>query len=136
MIVLDEQLKHANLEEQIAQWYRGQVVNITALRPGTIIKDDAVPLLLRQLADPVFVTINTTDFWEQVATNRSYCIICFQLTDDRVAEISGLLRRLFHLPGFNTKQARRGKVARVSHRQIQYCENPSYEVHGLAWPKE
>lgn len=133
MIILDEQLKHANLEEQIVQWYRGRVINITALRPGTVIKDDAVPLLLRQVTDPIFVTINTTDFWEQIGTGREYCIICFPLTDDRVGEISELLRRLLRLPEFRTKQTRRGKVARVSQRQIQYYAHPSHEIHALTW---
>lgn len=133
MIVLDEQLKQANVEEQIAQWYQGRVINITTLRPGTIIKDDAVPLLLRQVSDPTFVTINSTDFWEQIEAHQGYCITCFPLTDDRVGEISDLLRRLFRLPEFRTKQARSGKVARVSQRQIQYYAHPSYEIHSLTW---
>lgn len=136
MIVLDEQLKHANLEEQLAKWYRGRILNITALRPGTVIKDDAVPLLLQKVSDPTFITINTTDFWEQVQTNRGYCIVCFPLTDDRVDEIPNLLRQLFRLQEFCTKQARRGKIARVSHRQIRYYEHPSFEVHSLAWNEE
>jgi len=62
VIVLDEQLKNSGVEEQLAGWYRGRIVNITMLRPGTVIKDDAIPLLLRQVRAPVFVTINTTDF--------------------------------------------------------------------------
>lgn len=61
VIVLDEQLKNASVAEQISQWYHGRVVHITALRPATVIKDDAIPILLRQVVAPTFVTINTTD---------------------------------------------------------------------------
>jgi len=68
VIVLDEQLKNSGVAEQIAGWYRGRIVNITSLRPGTVIKDDAIPMLLRQIRDSTFVTINTTDF---LAPDRS-----------------------------------------------------------------
>ena len=46
MIVLDEQLLGRGLERDIAQWYRGTVQFITDLRPHTIIKDEAIPVLL------------------------------------------------------------------------------------------
>jgi hypothetical protein len=36
MIVLDEQLLGYGLDEQIQQWYRGTVMAITHLRPGTV----------------------------------------------------------------------------------------------------
>ncbi len=62
MIVLDEQLKNSGLAEQIARWYTGRIVTLTALRPGSVIKDDAVPMLLREVREPTFVTINVTDF--------------------------------------------------------------------------
>ena len=48
MIVLDEQLLGRGLERDIAQWYRGTVQFITDLRPHTIIKDEAIPVLLRR----------------------------------------------------------------------------------------
>ena len=135
MIVLDEQLKNAGVKEQIAKWYRGAVVNITSLRPDTVIKDDAIPLLLRQSSAPTFVTINTTDFWQRIAESRNYCVTCFLLTDDRVGEIPNLLRRLFRLSEFKTKQVRLGKVIRISHRQIQYYEISSNQIYTLTWPK-
>ncbi len=47
MIVLDEQLLGRDLEIAIARWYRGPVLFITDLRPGSVIKDDAIPVLLR-----------------------------------------------------------------------------------------
>ena len=62
MIVLDEQLLGRDLETTIAAWYAGAVVHITDLRPHTVIKDDAIPLLLQQQSQPTFVTINVPDF--------------------------------------------------------------------------
>ena len=135
MIVLDEQLKNAGLEEQIGRWYRGRVVNITSLRPSTVIKDDAIPLLLRQVPDSTFVTINIADFWRRIGPDRQFCLACFPLSDERVAEISDLLRRLFRLPQFKSKQARRGKIIRVSQAQVQfYAAGDNSQVHVLAWP--
>ena len=57
MIVLDEQLLGRNIEYTIAQWYRGSVQWITDIRPHTVIKDNAIPHLLRALDQPTFVTI-------------------------------------------------------------------------------
>ena len=48
MIVLDEQLMGRDLDNEIARWYPGSVRFIIDLRPGTIIKDDAIPALLRE----------------------------------------------------------------------------------------
>jgi hypothetical protein len=56
MIVLDEQLLGRGLERDIAQWYRGTVQFITDLRPHTIIKDEAIPVLLRRQAQPISTT--------------------------------------------------------------------------------
>jgi len=46
MIILDEQLQGLSLEAEISRWYRGRVFIVKQLRPGTIIKDDAIPILL------------------------------------------------------------------------------------------
>jgi hypothetical protein len=62
MIVLDEQLLGRGLEPDIAQWYRGTVRFITDLRPHTIIKDKAIPALLRQRSQSTFATIKTETF--------------------------------------------------------------------------
>jgi hypothetical protein len=67
MIVLDEQLLGRNLELEIAKWYQGTVQFIMDLRPNTVIKDDAIPALLRLQNQPTFVTINERDFWKKVA---------------------------------------------------------------------
>ncbi len=60
MIVLDEQLLGRGLDRAISQWYRGSVIFINELRPNSVIKDDAIPHLLRLARQPTFVTINTT----------------------------------------------------------------------------
>ncbi len=58
MIVLDEHLYDARLEDALAAWYPGQIVYLRTLRPKTLIKDDAVATLLLQMKHPTFVTIN------------------------------------------------------------------------------
>ena len=45
MIVLDEHLAGLGVETAIRQWYRGRVCGITELRPGSVIKDEAIPHL-------------------------------------------------------------------------------------------
>ena len=68
--------------------------------PGTVIKDEAVPSLLRQVRQPTFVTINHSDFWRRAAVEKSFCLLCFKLTADQVDELSYLLRRIFKIPEF------------------------------------
>jgi hypothetical protein len=120
MIVLDEQLLGRNLEGEIAKWYRGAVQFIIDLRPKTVIKDDAIPTLLRQQNQATFVTINESDFWRRVAVDRRYCIVCFSLPDSRAHEIPPLLRSLLRHPEFRTKAERMGKVIRVTGNEVSY----------------
>ena len=120
MIVLDEQLLGRDLEVQIARWYQGEVCFITDLRPNTVIKDDAIPHLLRQQNQPTFVTINERDFWQKVTITDHFCLVCFSLPDSRAIEISGLLRTLLHYPLFETKRLRMGKVILVTGRGVSF----------------
>ena len=120
MIILDEQLLGRNLEQQIAAWYRGTVRFITDLRPNSVIKDDAIPVLLRQMSEPTFVTINESDFWQRVAIDRHFCIVCFTLSETHAHELADELRYLLKLPLLRTKAQRMGKVVRVSGTQILY----------------
>ena len=120
MIILDEQLLGRGLERDIAQWYRGTVQFITDLRPHTIIKDEAIPVLLRRQAQPTFVTINERDFWRKVATDQRYCIVCFVLSDARAREISLALRALLRRPELRTKAQRMGKIMRVTNNDLSY----------------
>jgi len=120
MIVLDEQLLGRGLERDIAQWYRGTVQFVTDLRPHTIIKDEAIPVLLRRQAQPTFVTINERDFWRKVATDQRYCTVCFVLSDARVREIPLALRALLRRPELRTKAQRMGKIIRVTNNDLSY----------------
>jgi hypothetical protein len=102
MIVLDEQLLGRGLERDIAHWYRGTIQFITDLRPHTIVKDEAIPALLRRQSQPTFVTINDRDLWRKVAPDQQYCIVCFVLSDARAREIPLALRALLRRPEFGS----------------------------------
>ncbi len=120
MIVLDEQLLGRDLEQDIARWYRGPVQFVIDLRPHSVIKDEAIPDLLRRQSQPTFVTINERDFWRRVAVDRRYCIVCFPLPDSRVREIPQSLRSLLCRPEFRTKAQRMGKILRATTEEILY----------------
>jgi hypothetical protein len=132
MLVLDEQLLGRDVEERIADWYRGRVVYITDLRPNTVIKDEAIPLLLRQQKQPTFVTINESDFWSRTAGDQRFCIICFALPDSRVHELPSSLRRILHQAPFRTKSQRMGSVLRVTNTHIHYYTASSTTIQSLA----
>jgi predicted GTPase len=128
MLVLDEQLLGRNLDATLARWYRGPVLFITDLRPGTVIKDDAIPVLLRQQHQATFLTINETDFWQKVLIDAHFCVVCFALPDSQAREIPQLLRAVFHLPAFQTKVRRMGKVVRVTHNTVSYYTHREREI--------
>lgn len=134
MIVLDEQLLGYDLPEAIRRWYRGTVTNITQLRPGTAIPDEAIPELLRAARQPTFVTINVADFWRRLAPDRGFTVLCFALPHRRADEIPSLLRRLFAAEPFRTRRGRLGKIARVSHQGVQYYTVDSWAVQRIDWP--
>lgn len=120
MIVLDEQLLGRDLEREIAKWYPGAVCFITDLRPGSVIKDDAIPKLLLQEKQPIFITINERDFWRKISLNSRFCIICFALPDSRAVEIPSRLRALFQHPLFDSNSKRMGAAIRVAEQSISY----------------
>ncbi len=130
MIILDEHLQGLSLEAAISRWYRGRVLIVKQLRPGTIIKDDAIPILLCQARQPTFATINYTDFWRQISADERYCIVCLQLSTSRADEIPSLLRRL---PGFKTKAERMGKVVLVSSQRVRYYQTHDNQIHVIGW---
>jgi hypothetical protein len=134
MIILDEELQGLGLEDKIAHWYRGAVLIIKQLRPGTVIKDDSIPALLRRQKHPTFVTINYSDFWRHVPAEPPFCLVCFKLAADQADQIPELLRRLLHLPEFRTKRARMGKATLVSRRVIQYYSTQDKLIHIVGWP--
>jgi hypothetical protein len=120
MLVLDEQLLGRNLEVELRHWYRGPVIFITELRPATVIKDEAIPILLRQQRSPTFVTINESDFWRKVVINRHFSVTCFPLPDSQAGAIPSLLRRVLRHHLFCTKALRMGKVLRVTQEVVSY----------------
>jgi len=131
MIVLDEQLLGRHIELDIARWYRGTVRFIVDLRPHTVIKDEAIPALLRQQPQPTFVTINERDFWRKVTIDERYCIVCFAWSDARVREISPSLQSLLRHASLRTKAQRMGKVIRVADADISYYTFNAMEVTRL-----
>lgn len=120
MIVLDEQLSGRGIETALAQWYAGTVCFINALRPGTLIKDEAIPDLLQQQNAPTFVTINETDFWLKAKLADDYCIVCANLSDSQAHHVNRLLRCLFRRPEFRNKTQRAGHIFRLSHNSALY----------------
>ncbi|MEK7726979.1 MAG: hypothetical protein AAB354_01135 [candidate division KSB1 bacterium] len=120
MIVLDEQLLGRGIEQDIAKWYQGKVLFITDLRPNSVVKDEAVPELLRGSMQPTFVTINESDFWKRILADKKYCIVCLAWSDARVREIPAALRALLGRIEFNTKVKRMGKVIRLGGESLKY----------------
>ena len=134
MIVLDEQLRGLGLEEAVARWYRGAVFVVKKLRPGMVIKDEAIPALLRQLKQPTFVTIDYMDFWRRIPADNAFCIVCLELPTERVEDIPVRLRQVLRLPEFKTKKARMGKVVLVRETRLQYYSLHEKLVYILRWP--
>jgi hypothetical protein len=97
MIVLDEQLADPRIIRSIERWYKGKVITIIDVRPGTAVLDDAIPILLRQLSAPTFVTINHRHFWRRIPAISDYCVICLKLPAERSSEVPEVLRQ--SLPG-------------------------------------
>jgi hypothetical protein len=120
VIVVDENIQAKDVIAEIAGWYTGQVISITRLRHGTLIKDDAVPTLLHSVRFPTFVTTNVNDFWQVVDPHPAYCILCFAFPRERLADISPRMRQILRLPEFKTKAVRMGKIARIADRRIMY----------------
>jgi hypothetical protein len=114
VIVLDEQLLGRGLEALIAAWYPGKICIIKVLRPGTVIKDDAIPTLLAQEDSPAFVTINESDFWQIISPDPRFCVVCFAVPSRQVALIPVFLQRLFRHPRFDTKAKRAGNMVRIT----------------------
>jgi hypothetical protein len=131
-IILDDQLFDLEVLVPIARWITVQ--RLRDLRLGEVIKDDRVPVLLRQLRQPTFVTIDM-GFWNRGLRDARYCILCFPLRNDKQYELPGLLRRLLRLPEFRTKRARMGKVTQVRPTHIEYWQLGDERLHRLVWPE-
>jgi hypothetical protein len=135
VIVLDEQLLSYGIQASIARWYRGTVTDITQLRPDTVILDDAIPMLLRVVSRPTFVTINVADFWRRVAPNPRFCIVCCAVPHTRAQDVPDLVRRVLALEPFRTRSRRLGTIVRVSPQHVHYYTTDTRAIHRIAWPK-
>jgi hypothetical protein len=102
------------------------------LRPNSVIKDDAIPMLLLRTREPIFVTLNVFDFWRRVAAHHGYGIITLNWSQTRVLDAIPFLQRLLRLPTFRTKASRLGKVFRLTPTHIEYYESDR-QVHTLTW---
>ena len=131
MIVLDEQLEGLGLETAIARWYPGKVLGIQKLRLDTLVKDDVIPVLLRQIKRATFITINWTDFWRKFPADKRYCIICFTFPRQRIKKIPDSLRQVLKFEQFNTKAGRMGTVVRVTKGLLQCYQVNDSRIHSM-----
>ncbi len=134
MIVLDENILGEIVIDGLKAWYKGKVVSINKLRADTVVKDDAVPTILRTVKQPTFLTTNVSDYWRKMPAHAAYCMICFDLPNERIPEIPHLLRGVLRFPEFKTKAARRGKILLVRHLHIDYYAVGSKQIFTLNWP--
>lgn len=133
MIVIDENLHDLRILDAISEWYPGQVISVITLRPGSVIKDDAIPALLLKTEQPTFVTINAADFWKRIQPHHGFCVIVADLPKERAGEVPTLLRRFFRLLDFKIKASRMGKIIRLTLRSVEYYE-ADRRVQLLQWP--
>lgn len=123
MLVLDENIHDHRIRDAIARWYQGPVLSIRDLRPDTVIKDDAIPTLLQQAAQPTFVTINAEDFWLRARPSPHYCILALQLPKERSLEIPQVIRSVLRMDALSSKPARMGKIVRWTPTLVEYYES-------------
>lgn len=135
MIVVDEELQDPAIVRAIAQWYPGRVVSLPLLRPETVIKDEAVPSILRTLKRATFVTINVDDYWLKEPADSKYCIVCVGLPNNRVAQVSGWLRHLLSYAEFKTKAARMGVVALMRPTRTEFYR-ADRKIQTLLWQEK
>ena len=66
MIVLDEHFDDGLVLLPLSHRLKSRVVSVRELRPGTVIKDEAVPTVLGRYKNATFLTGNVTDFWPRL----------------------------------------------------------------------
>lgn len=132
MIVLDENIDRSRLIDQISLWYPGQVVSINTLRPRTLVKDDAIPMLLRLAQQPTFLTINVDDFWLKAEAKPNYCIVALPIRQEEFLSTNDWLRRCLRMPEFSSKANRMGKVILLRPSHVEYYERDR-KIFRLDW---
>jgi len=134
MIVFDENIFDQDVIDDLNRWHKGKVVSIKDLRLRTLIKDEAVPAILRTVKQPTFLTTNVSDYWRKMPAHAAYCMICFELTNEQIIDIPRLLRGVLRFKEFKTNAARMGKILRVRHNHIDYYEASFNQISTLNWP--
>lgn len=133
LLIVDAALSDAEVLEPLQNLMKTRPIR--DVRLNEIVKDDRVPVLLRELPSPIFITIDETGFWHRHLCSDAYCILYFALSDSQQELIPSLVRKLLRLPEFKTKAKRMGKVARVSQANIKYYQVGDSELHVISWPK-
>ena len=133
MIVLDEHFDDVLVLLPLLNRLRSRVVSIRELRPGTVIKDEDIPALLRQYKNPTFVTANVTDFWRKVRPHDDYCLICVPLATQRQGEIPSILQAFLKHPEFRTARQRMGKIIRLNRNELLYYTVEHGTVAKVPW---
>src|SRR5205085_8211880 len=95
-------------------------VSVRELRPGTVIKDEAVPTVLGRYKNATFLTGNVTDFWRKLPAHARYCLVCVPLPTQRQAEIPDLFMAFLRHSSFRTVRQRMGKVVRLNRTEVLY----------------
>jgi hypothetical protein len=134
MLVTDTALSDAYVLQPLQQLMRTR--SLRDIRRYEVIKDDRVPVLLRELNSPTFITIDQAGFWYRHLCSKAYCILCFALSEAQQELIPSLLYQVLRLQEFKTKANRMGKVVRVSLANIKYYQFGDNKLHELAWPKK
>lgn len=127
MFVVDAALADQLVLIPLQKWKRA--ISIRDLRSNEVIKDERIPILLRELNRPTFLTIDESGFWRRKLCDPRYAIFCFALDKDQQERIPPLLRQLLRMPEFKTKSARMGKVARVSTMNVKYYQFKDEKMH-------
>jgi hypothetical protein len=132
-IIVDEHLSPQADLRPIRQWASAQRVD--TLKPGEVLKDDRLLVVLTQIEKPTLITIDD-DFWDKRYRDSRYCILYFALAHNQQHHIPLLLRRLLRYHSFRTKAARMGKVARITFTHVNYWQTGSDKLFTLAWLPE
>ena len=106
---------------------------MTALRPGSVIKDEAVTVLLCTVRQPTFVTINVADFWRRIPAHARYCTVAVDVPAERTWAVPGLLRRFLRLPEFATKSSRLGRIVRITPHRVEFYGQDG-RIRSSHWP--
>jgi hypothetical protein len=73
MLVVDAALSDKDVLKPLQKLVNTR--SIRDVRPYEVIKDDRVPVLLRKLTSPTFITTDEAGFWHRHLCSAAYCIL-------------------------------------------------------------